>query len=71
MKFVSQTNRYDNASYGKGSITDGTVKVNVIVANYSPMVYEKGTAVIVKGEIDDKSIFCSCIFNVSYHFVHK
>ena len=56
MKFVSATNRFDNATYGSGSIIDGNRKLNVNITNYSPVItLEKGTPVIVTGVVNDKS----------------
>ena len=66
MKFVAATNRYDNATYGCGSIIDGVRKLNINVTNYSPIPFEKGTAVIITGHVNDKSNF----FYIYYTSTH-
>ena len=68
MKFVAATNRYDNATYRSGSITDGVRKLNVNITNFPPIDFEKGTTVIITGQVNDKSIFF-LIFITSAHIL--
>lgn len=56
-KFVSTASRYENSSYGCGSITDGTYKVSIQVSNFQDNDIKKGTAVKVVGEINNAGVF--------------
>ena len=51
-KFVLTPSRFENASYGCGSITDGEYKITVRIVNYTPMTIQKGVAVNVIGEVN-------------------
>ena len=53
MKFTSTPSRFENASYGMGSITDGKYKITIHISNYVPADLEKGAAVRVIGDVDN------------------
>ncbi|KAL7291874.1 hypothetical protein TKK_0014433 [Trichogramma kaykai] len=52
-EFVACTSKFEDGSFGSGSIGDGEFKISVQINNYTPLNIEKGTAVIVKGEVRD------------------
>ena len=54
-KFVVSESRYENASYGCGSITDGNYKITVHIINYVPIDFQKGTAVNIIGQVNTDS----------------
>ena len=55
MKFTSTPSRFENASYGMGSITDRTLKITIHISNFVPTDLEKGAAVRVIGDVDNNT----------------
>ncbi|XP_016844527.1 uncharacterized protein LOC107981991 [Nasonia vitripennis] len=48
-KFTSVASRFENSSYGCGSITDGVRKITINIRNFVPAELEKGDVVTVLG----------------------
>lgn len=56
MRFISIPSRYENASYGCGSITDGTFKITVNISNFIPNDnMKKGDAVRIIGIVNTEN----------------
>ncbi|XP_023317649.1 uncharacterized protein LOC111694298 [Trichogramma pretiosum] len=60
--FVTVSSKFDNGSYGSGAVGDGEFKISVHINNYTPILFNKGTPVLLTGEIKKNApctIVCS------------
>lgn len=65
---MSIASRFENASYGGGSITDGVRKIAINIRNFVPVEnLEKGMAVTVIGHADSTSKFIYITFIYKIH----